>query len=110
MKLPFIEFESKGLTMLSGYVSLVSKGHFYSIFEKTMSYGGTRFHGTLATFFELPAWGFGLGNWSEGSYVLLEKNPILWKNNYEFENGLWGPKPVSYISALILETGILLSY
>ena len=54
-----------------------------------MSYGGTRFHGTLATFFELPAWGFGLGNWSEGSYVLLEKNPILWKNNYEFENGLW---------------------
>jgi uncharacterized membrane protein len=105
MELPFIEFESKGLTMLSEFSYLALDGNFGAILQKIMSYGGTRFHGTLVSLIELPVLGFGLGNWSEGSYFLLEKHPYLWENNYEFQNGLWGPKPVSYISALILEVG-----
>lgn len=102
------EFESKGLTFLWIFLVEFYNSDLNQIITKIIQFGGTRFHGNFVTLIDLPFLGFGLGNWELGSYTLLEKYPFLWKSSFEFNSGLWGPRPTSYITAYILEGGIFI--
>ena len=76
------------------------------IFDYVFNHGASRFQGTFAAYLNPTFFGFGAGNWEIGSLTGLIKNPILYENSIDFQNGLWGPRPTSFFAGLLNEAGL----